>query len=85
MDSFRTNSQTYTVSKGQEAAAIDQTPFARESLLSFSYDQTTETQSISFQGFLTDWKKNQLENLIPTNVLLNSLLDAVQASAQTAR
>jgi len=82
-----TNAQTYTASQGGVAAAVDTTPFAREPLLSFSYDQTTQTQSVSYQGFLTNWKKAQLESLVPaapTAALFESLLDAVQTNARTA-
>jgi hypothetical protein len=82
-----TNAQTYAASQGGVAAAIDTTPFAQEPLLSFSYDPTTQTQSVSYQGFLTDWKKAQLEGLAPaapTAALFGSLLDAVQANARTA-
>jgi peptidoglycan hydrolase-like protein with peptidoglycan-binding domain len=82
-----TNAQTYTASQGGVAAAIDPTPFAQEPLLGFSYDATTQTQSVSFRGFLPDWKKTQLEGIAPaapTASLFKSLLDAVQVNAQTA-
>jgi hypothetical protein len=82
-----TNAQTYMASAGGVAAAIDTTPFAQEPLLSFSYDPTTQTQSISYRGFLTDWKKAQLQSLAPgapTAALFGLLLDAVQASARTS-
>jgi hypothetical protein len=82
-----TNAQTYTASQGGAAAAIDATPFAQEPLLSFSYDPTTQTQRVSYHGFLTDWKKAQLESLAPaapTAALFGSLLDAVQANARNA-
>ena len=82
-----TNAQTYTASQRGVITPINPAPFAQEPLLNFSYDPTTQTQSVSFQGFLTDWKKAELENIAPaspTAGLFNSLLDALQANARTA-
>jgi hypothetical protein len=78
-----TNAQTFTASQTGVAAAIDPSPFAGEPELSFSYDSTTETQSVSFQGLLLDWKKAQLET-INTTPLFSSLMDGLQQQAQTA-
>jgi hypothetical protein len=82
-----TNTQTYTASQGGVLTAIDTTPFAQETELSFSYDSTTHTQSVSFRGRLLDWKKAALENLdstAPTAALFSGLLDAIQLQAQAA-
>ena len=78
-----TNSQTYTASQGGVVAAIDPTPFAQESELTFSYDSVTQTQTVGFTGLLLDWKKTQLEQ-INTTALFSGLLNALQQQAQTA-
>ncbi len=81
-----TNSQTYTASQSPVVTALDPSAFAQEPELTFNYDPTTQTQSISFHGLLLDWKKKQFENLNPiTNspVLFNGLLDAIQTQAET--
>jgi hypothetical protein len=82
-----TNGQSYSASQGGVFTPINPAPFAQEPLLSFSYDPTTQTQTVSFQGLLTDGKKAQLESIVPlapTAALLQSLLGALQASARTA-
>jgi hypothetical protein len=78
-----TNSQTYTATQGGVATAIDPVPFAQETEITFSYDATTQTQSVSFEGLLLDWKKAELEK-INTTALFGSLLDAIQQQAQAA-
>jgi hypothetical protein len=76
-----TNAQTFKASQGGVATAIDPTPFAQEAELSFSYDPTTQTQTIGFAGLLLDWKKTQLETL-NTTPLFSGLLNAIQQQAQ---
>jgi hypothetical protein len=78
-----TNSQTFTASKSGVATAIDPKPFAAEPRLSFSYDATEQLQSVSFQGPLPDWKKEELKK-INTTTTFSDLLDAVQALAREA-
>jgi len=83
--SLLTNSQGYTASQGGVAAGtqIDPTPFAQEPEISFNYDPVSDTQSVTYKGLLTEWKKAQLE-LINTTPLFSALLDQVQATAQQA-
>jgi peptidoglycan hydrolase-like protein with peptidoglycan-binding domain len=59
------------------AAKLDPTPFTQEGALSFSYDATTQTQSVTYHGVLLDWKKAQLLQISNTP-LLSALLGAVQ-------
>jgi len=77
------NSQTYIASQDGVLAPIDATPFSHETLLAFSYDPLTQTQTVGFKGLLLDWKKAQLEE-INTSGLFSGLLDAVQQQAQLA-
>ena len=76
-----TNSQTFTASQGGVATAIDPSPFAQEPGISFSYDATTQTQSVGFEGLIPDWRETDLKK-INTTALFSSLLDAVQQQAQ---
>ncbi|HEX4136923.1 MAG TPA: neuraminidase-like domain-containing protein [Bryobacteraceae bacterium] len=78
-----TNSTTYTASQGGVAAAIDPAPFAQEPELGFQYVALTQTQSVSYEGLLPDWKKAQLET-IDTTPLFAGLLDGLQKQAWTA-
>jgi hypothetical protein len=78
------NSQTFTAqASATPANKIDPAPFAGEPEISFGYDPVTGTQTVSFQGLLLDWKKNQLLK-INNSALFNGLLAAVQQQAQTA-
>jgi hypothetical protein len=78
-----TNSQTYTASKSAVPAAIDPAGFAQEPTLTFAYDAVTQTQSVSYKGLLTDWKKSQLETINNT-ALFAGLLNGVQQQAHDA-
>src|SRR5262249_1507580 len=79
------NSQTYTASQAGVIPAnkIDPAPFATESAISFAYDSVTQTQTVSFQGLLLDWKKAQLLK-INSSPLFTGLLAAVQQQVQIA-
>jgi len=72
-----TNSQTVTASLGSVAAGLDPTPFADEKELTFNYDSVTQTQSVSFEGLLLDWKKADFEK-INSSPTFSSLLDGIQ-------
>jgi ABC toxin N-terminal region/Neuraminidase-like domain len=78
--SLLTNTQTYT-GQGTFTTAVDPTPFAKETELGFAFDSTTDIETIGFQGYLTAWKKTQLEGI---NAAISSMLDQVQANAQAA-
>jgi hypothetical protein len=78
--SVLTNAQTFTASVSGQATAIDPTPFAQESALSFSYDSTTQTQSVGYLGYLNDWKKADLKQILGSPVF-SSLLDSIQGQA----
>lgn len=79
------NGQSYSASQDGVAAGsqIDPTPFAAEAALRFSYDATTQTQTVTCQGVLLDWKKAQLLQ-INNSALFSGLLDGVQAQAMAA-
>jgi peptidoglycan hydrolase-like protein with peptidoglycan-binding domain len=74
-----TDSQSYTASQGGVAPAsqIDPAPLAQETQLALSYDATTQTQSLTYQGVLLDWKKALLLQL-NNSALFAGLLDALQ-------
>jgi hypothetical protein len=80
-----TNAQTVTASQGGvvPAGKINPAPFAQEPALGFAYDAVTQTQTVSFQGLLLDWKKTQLKQ-INNSALFSGLLDALQQQAQAA-
>jgi hypothetical protein len=77
------NTQTYTASQGGVAPAnqIDPTPFASVAGLTFAYDSTTETQSISYTGVLQDWQKASLV-LLNASPLFAGLLAGLEAQVQ---
>ncbi|HEY2499455.1 MAG TPA: neuraminidase-like domain-containing protein [Candidatus Angelobacter sp.] len=76
--SLLTNSQTYS-GQATVAAAVDITAFANEPELTFSFDNVFSVETITYPGYLTDWKKAQLETL---NGSINSILDSIQKVAQ---
>ncbi len=80
-----TNRQTYRASQTgvSPVNAIDPVPFAQYSALSFSYDPTTQTQSVAYRGVLLDWQKAQLVQVNNT-ALFAGLLTALQAQAQAS-
>jgi hypothetical protein len=79
-----TNSQTYTATATvQTVAAMDPAPFAQETALTFSWDNVTHFQSISYKGYLLDRTKTNLK-LIDNTQPFDGLLDAMQAQAQAA-
>ncbi len=80
-----TNSQTYSAAQGAVApvAQIDTMPFAGETELTLTYDPVTQTQTVTYQGLLTDWKKGQLLQ-INNSALFAALLAGVQQQAQQA-
>jgi hypothetical protein len=59
-----TNGTTFAATQSTPTA-IDPTPFAAETELSFSYDPTTQIETLSCTGLMLDWKKAEL-------VVLNS-------------
>ena len=75
-----TNGKDFGASQSGLASAIDPTPFAAESGISFSYDPTTQTQTVTYAGMLLDWKKAELLALSPS-AALSVLLDGIQAEA----
>jgi hypothetical protein len=62
--------------------AIDPTPFAAETELSFSYDSTTQIETLSCTGLLLDWKKTELLELNSSPVF-NALLNGLQQQQNT--
>jgi len=80
-----TNRQTYRASQAgvAPANALDPVPFAQNSELSFSYDPTTQTQSVAYKGVLLDWQKTQLVQINNT-ALFAGLLTALQAQAHAS-
>ena len=78
--SLLTNSQTYS-GHATFTSAVDTTPFAGEPEMVFTFDNVADLETISYPGYLTDWKKQQLEGL---NASISSILDLIQKSAQTA-
>jgi hypothetical protein len=79
LSSLLTNGQSRAASQGGVTPAnqIDPTPFAQEPEIGFSYDATTQTQTVTYQGVLLDWKKAQLLQINNTP-LLTGLLNAIQ-------
>jgi len=70
-----TNGATFTATQSTPTA-IDPTPFAGETSLSFSYDSTTQIETLNCTGLLLDWKKAELLALNSSpvfSVLLNGL------------
>jgi peptidoglycan hydrolase-like protein with peptidoglycan-binding domain len=80
-----TGSQSHTASQAGVATAnqIDPAPFASELGLSFSYDPTTQTQSLTYQGTLLDWKRAELLQ-ISNSPVLAALLTTAQQQAEAA-
>jgi len=77
-----TNGTTFTAAQSTPAA-IDPTPFASESELSFSYDSTTQIQSLSCTGLMLDWKKTELLALNSSPVF-SALLNGLQQQQNMA-
>ena len=78
--SLLTNSQTYS-GQATFSSAVDTTAFANEPELTFNFDGVANLETIYYQGYLTDWKKSQLETL---NSSISSILDLIQKSAQSS-
>ena len=78
-----TNAQDLTATQSGFATAIDPTPFAAETELSFSYDSTTQIQSVTYTGLLLDWKKAELL-AINSSTEFSALLNGVQQQASVA-
>ncbi len=78
-----TNAQDLTATQSGAATAIDPTPFAAETELSFSYDSTTQIQSVTYTGLLLDWKKAELLT-INSSAEFSALLDGLQQQASVA-
>jgi hypothetical protein len=77
-----TNAQDLTATQSA-TAAIDATPFANETELSFSYDSTTQIQTLTCAGLLLDWNKAELLT-INNSAEFSALLDGVQRAGITA-
>ena len=78
-----TNAQGLTATQTGVATAIDPTPFAAETELSFSYNSTTETQTVTYTGILLDWKKAELLTL-NSSAEFSALLNELQQAATVA-
>src|ERR1017187_1965168 len=78
-----TNAQDLTATQSGVATAIDATPFAAETELSFSYDPTTQIQSVTYTGLLLDWKKAELLT-INSSAEFSALLNGLQQQATVA-
>lgn len=78
-----TNAQDLTATLSGVATAIDPTPFAAETELSFSYDSTTQIQSVTYTGLLLDWKKAELLT-INSSAEFSALLDGLQQQTSVA-
>jgi len=78
-----TNAQDLSATQTGAATAIDPTPFAAETKLSFSYDSTTQIQSVTYTGVLLDWKKAELLT-INSSAEFSALLDGLQQQASVA-
>jgi hypothetical protein len=79
------NGQSYSASQGGVAPAsqIDPAPFAQEPQIGFKYDSTTQTQTITYQGVLLDWKK-ALFTQINGTPLFAALLNGIQQQTTSA-
>jgi hypothetical protein len=73
------NGATLTATQSTPTA-IDPSPFAAESELSFSYDSTTQIQTVTCTGLLLDWKKAQLLTL-NSSAEFSALLNGLQQQA----
>jgi hypothetical protein len=71
-----TNGATFTATQSAPAP-IDPTPFAAVTELSFSYDPTTQIQTLRCTGLLLDWKKAELLALHASPVF-SALLNGIQ-------
>jgi hypothetical protein len=76
--SLLTNAQTYS-GRATFTSAVDTTPFVNEPELAFSFDGVANVETIGYPGYLTDWKKSQLEAI---NGSISSIFDLIQKSAQ---
>ena len=61
------------------ADQLDPAVFAAHPEVVLRYDQQGETQYLTYKGFLSDAKKEQLKTLLPASALLASLLEDVQS------
>ena len=77
-----TNGQAFTAT-ASAAAAVDPTPFAAETELTFSYDPVAQIQTVTCAGLLLDWKKTELL-AINNTAEFSSLLDGLQQAAISA-
>jgi hypothetical protein len=78
-----TNALDFTATQSGVATAIDPTPFAAETELTFNYDVSSGTQSVTYTGLLLDWKKAELL-VINSTPEFSALLDGLQQQATTA-
>jgi hypothetical protein len=78
-----TNTQDLTATLSGVTPAIDATPFAAETGLSFSYDPITQKQTVTFTGLLLDWKKTELLT-INSSAEFTQLLTLLQQAGTTA-
>ena len=83
--SVLTDGRAYQASQGGVAPAsqIDPAPFAAEPALGFTYDGTTQTQTVTYQGVLLDWKKAALVQ-INGSPLFSGLLDQIQQQTRAS-
>lgn len=83
-----TNAQTYTASgPRQDPTPLKPADLASAPEVTLSYDDVTQTQSLSYKGLLMDWRKAELKLLNTDPKLakvLAYLLDGVQQQARTA-
>ena len=76
-----TNAATFTATQSTPTA-IDPTPFAGETELSFSYDSTTQIETLSCTGLLLDWKKADLL-VLNSSPVFSALLNGLQQQQNT--
>lgn len=76
------NAQDFTATQSA-AAAIDPTPFAAETDLSFSYNSTKQIQSVTYTGLLLPWKQAELL-AINSSPEFSALLNGLQQQAAAA-
>jgi hypothetical protein len=77
-----TNAQSLSATQSAPTA-IDPTPFANETKLSFSYDSTKQIQTVTFAGLLLDWKKAELL-VINSSAEFTALLNGLQQAGINA-
>jgi len=77
-----TSLQTYQASQGAlPANQVDATVFAPYPEVQLSYDSSSQTQTLSYKGALTDSVRSKLAQLVSGSTLLGNLLQTVRNQA----